>query len=729
MAIIPRAKPEVAPIASLAPVRNTTQVRPVEGIAQVGNQFAGAAMEQAQRLQEKEDVAALMSARRELSDWEASTFDPGNADGINAYKGQNALQANERLLPDLDRRMSQIGARLSPRQKARFEELSLSFRDSVAGRINGHMQREHEAFQAAEQKAAVANLTNDATQAALDGDFGLASIRATELLDMQRAKLTADGMPEELIKAAEREAVSGIHSQVVAGMLAQDPHKAQAYFDRYEGQMSAVDRTRALNELRPYVEDATADEAVVSARAGVPGVARDPGARGTPSPAVRSALDDAAKAAGLDAQGRAVLYALAEQESSFNPGAVNSEVLDDGDQATGLFQYRKTSADTAGLKDRTSAQESAEAAARELADRIKRGGVDFAIAAHFGGEGGAEAVVKRGESLNNPKTARYLEQVRGRAARWQKALGGDVTAGLAAKGAADTSPERQAVTLGEPQSEGEWLERVRNDPTLTNPRVRKLAEAKVREQWSQREQDRVDQERATREAINAAVWSGDPKRSLREILGPQYAFAAEKGMLGELSRDLIMRREGGDATRNDNKVVVGAYLDTLRSNPKAFAVMDVMKNARHMSPKTADDLLEMQKKVREGKVEDYASDGEQMTELLFKPLKIEGNDEVSKAKRAALQTSWFQMQRDFVARNGKKPSATEREQMMRRLGTSFALNDVQIAGKDTSYEGSGFATEVPADVRAQIVDALTRKGRGADEATIRRLYLQYVGTP
>lgn len=72
-----------APVADLSPL--------VEG-AQIVNKTVQAFANQAI---ERNDTAALMQARRELSDFENQTFDPNNAEGIAKYRGGNALGANE----------------------------------------------------------------------------------------------------------------------------------------------------------------------------------------------------------------------------------------------------------------------------------------------------------------------------------------------------------------------------------------------------------------------------------------------------------------------------------------------------------------------------------------------------------------------------------------------------------------------------------------------------------
>lgn len=278
MPIIPRANPQVRPIGELPRARNTTEVpsNPLGGLADATRGFAQLANDFAQKEKKRNDLTAVMAARRRLSEFEGQLFDPENPQGISAYRGKNALGANEGILPQLDAIRGEIEGTLhNDDQRAMFAQIEMNFRDSLTGRLNGHMQREHEAFLEAEQKAATANLTNDAVTAALSGDYGLAASRGQELLAMNRALLESQGMPEDFIKASEREQVSGIHASVVDGMLARDPLQAQGYYDRYADQFSAVDRARVERALQPFVQDAQAEADAGDAMAGIAPPARD----------------------------------------------------------------------------------------------------------------------------------------------------------------------------------------------------------------------------------------------------------------------------------------------------------------------------------------------------------------------------------------------------------------------------------------------------------------------
>src|SRR5690606_5897422 len=370
------------------------------------------------------DDAAIMEARNALSQWEGSINDPANPQGRFAYQGKNALQAGDALLPKADAEIGRLRQSLTPRQQAKFDALAGNFRAQFQEGINRWSTQQFQGYEDATYKATVENLTSDAVASGLQGDFTRQANVANELLMINRSHLQTRGMGEELIKASERGLVSGIHANTVTGMLTGDPMSAQAYYARWADQMQPEDRAKVERALAPIMNDVEAGarfDAWLGNDRADPNAGIDPGQRGKPSDSIAAILNEEADAAGVP---REYLYALAEQESSFNPNAVNPEVLDDGDNATGLFQYHASSA---GNIDRKDARASARRAAKEFRERMDRGGVDFAVAAHFAGDGGAEAVVKRGRTAENPKTALYIQQVRGRASRWRQGLGLDST--------------------------------------------------------------------------------------------------------------------------------------------------------------------------------------------------------------------------------------------------------------------------------------------------------------
>ena len=645
-----------------------------------------------------------MAARKQLSDWEANTFNPGNPDGIGKYKGKNALGADEVLLPDLDKTVGSISAGLTPKQRQQFEGVAMNFRDSVAGRLNGYMDREHSGYITAEQKAAVDNLGADAVSAGVSGDFSRQDRVANELLAMNRARREADGMGEELIKAEERGMVSGIRSQTIEGMATARPFEAQAYFERYADQMTPEDRAKVDRLLYPVVSDAAAQDDADAILAGAqPQAYRDPGQRGRgPAPAVAKILDEEADAAGVP---REYLYALAEQESGFNPNAVNPEVLDDGDNTTGLFQYRATSAQGFDRKD---ARASARAAAREFAQRAKTGGVEFAVAAHFAGEGGAAAVVQRGRRAENPKTARYVEEVMGRASRWR----GDAPATQVGR----TAPPSEADAIARAQA-------------IPDPRRRAAVVGKIRERFQLSDLRRQEEDRAASEGAYTAInQAANPNAPLREILGAQvYAWAERKGHLPTLET-LRKNKVAGTFTQDDAVLVEALEREAVLS-PQTFARRDIHALADRISTQTLGQLLGKQKQANDpSKRADWANQSQRIeTGLRILGLDEFGDNRNAKGEfvdkptkkklyerrlqRAQFGVAYREAERAFIQKNGKEPSPQEADALLNSV-IQLASND--LAGfLSRAGSVSAYGARIPDEVRAQAITSYRAKYNGA----------------
>ena len=310
-------------------VRNTVRYDDSGGqaIAEALGGIGQQVRDYAQKQIEQEDAAALLAARRELSDWEHSTFDPDNPEGISKFRGLNALGANEALLPDLDKRVAAISERLAPRQRQQFESLAGNFRDGVGNRLNGYMDREHTAARTAEAEASIGSLLRDAATAGMNGDMDRQEELLAELQAANEVRFTAAGQGQAVVAQSNRAAVSSVRRQTIESVATADPFRAQEMLGQYRDQLAPEDRAHVESVLYPVVEDAQAAERFEAWIGGAPGANpnsyRDPGARGNPSPEVRRALDEAADANGIP---REYLYALAEQESSFNPRAVGPEV-------------------------------------------------------------------------------------------------------------------------------------------------------------------------------------------------------------------------------------------------------------------------------------------------------------------------------------------------------------------------------------------------------------------
>lgn len=668
--LIPRTSgPQVQ--AELGPqVRNTAQVD-LSPLSRTAGAVGQAAVDLFQQQKQRADLTAVMEARRELSDWEGATFNPANADGIAKYQGKNALQAHDALLGDLDQRVSSIRSRLSPEQQQRFDQVSFSFRDSVQGRLNSYADREYSAYEATERKATIDNIGQDAVSAGMSGDFGLADVRLQEAVGIATAAYQTQGLGAEAIKASERGIVSSVRKQTAAAMATRDPFAAEDYYHRYADQMTPEDRAQVERTLYPVVKDRAAYELAQSLADGRGAIEPLPApkARGVPSASVAKAIDDAAKAEGLDAAGRADLYALAEQESGFRADAVNREVLDDGDQATGLFQYRSTSA---GGIDRKDAAASARRAAREYKERLAKGGRAFAIAAHFAGEGGADAVVNRGRSAQNPKTALYVRQVMGRSARWASAAGDGSATGAPVAAAATAAPSTLADAIAA-------------IPRTMPPDQRAAAEGYLRDIYAQRK-DRLEQaKKAAAMSIYDKVAAAGASVPLSQVLAPaELALVGQDSSLAEsINRYRKLTAEG--AVIQDDPATVDELQRMQALRPTEFAKLPLGQYADKLSGKTLKSFAEDQTKANDPeKRADYMSyddrvqRGFQMlgigTETDIRGVGSSIRNSPRAALRGEFRIALQNAQNAFVKTTGKKPTPEQADILLSATAKQFAAN-------------------------------------------------------
>ncbi|MFL4516284.1 hypothetical protein [Stenotrophomonas pavanii] len=668
--LIPRTSgPQVE--AQLGPqVRNTAQVD-LSPLSRTAGAVGQAAADLFQRQKDSADLTAVMDARLELSNWEGNAFNPGNPDGIAKYQGKNALQANEALLGDLDQRVSSLRATLSRDQQQKFDQVAFSFRDSVQSRLNNYADREYSAYERTRLKASLDNIGQDAVSAGMSGDFGLADVRLQEAVGIASAAYQTQGMGAEAIKASERGIVSSVRKQTAAAMATRDPFAAEDYYHRYADQMTPEDRAQVERTLYPVVKDRAAYELAQSLADGR-GAAEPlpaPAARGTPSAAIAKAIDDAAKAEGLDAAGRADLYALAEQESGFRADAVNPEVLDDGDQATGLFQYRATSA---GGIDRKDAAASARRAAREYKERLAKGGRAFAIAAHFAGEGGADAVVNRGRSAQNPKTALYVREVMGRSARWASSAGQGATLGAPVAAAATAAPSTLADAIAA-------------IPRTMPPDQRAAAEGYLRDIYAQRK-DRLEQaKKAAAMSIYDKVAAAGASVPLSQVLAPaELALVGQDSSLSEsINRYRKLVAEGG--VIQDDPATLDSLQRMQALSPAEFAKVPLGQYADKLSGKTLKSLAEDQTKANDPtKRADWMTDNERLERgfqmLGFgKDTDVSGSGSQAKnaprdALRGEFRIAYQNAQTAFVQSTGKKPTPEQADVLLSATAKQFAQN-------------------------------------------------------
>lgn len=124
---------------------------------------------------------------------------------------------------------------------------------------------------------------------------------------------------------------------------------------------------------------------------------------------LRNVIAEAAKKNGVPLP---VMYAMAHQESTYNPSAVGP--MTKWGTAKGMFQYLDSTAKGMGI-DPLDAGQSANAAAKQMAERLGKG-IEWAIAAHHAGDNPKQ---------HGKKTRAYTASIMAKAAAIAKELGDD----------------------------------------------------------------------------------------------------------------------------------------------------------------------------------------------------------------------------------------------------------------------------------------------------------------
>lgn len=129
---------------------------------------------------------------------------------------------------------------------------------------------------------------------------------------------------------------------------------------------------------------------------------------GTYTSEIEAAVNKAAKAHNLDP---ALIRAVIEQESSYNPNAVGSPTK--WGQAKGLMQLLPMTANEMGVGDINNIEQNVMGGAgylKKLLDRNK-GNIQAAITGYHGGQGAWDTYQRKGSFEGQPKTEQYLKDV------------------------------------------------------------------------------------------------------------------------------------------------------------------------------------------------------------------------------------------------------------------------------------------------------------------------------
>jgi hypothetical protein len=224
------------------------------GIPQAIQGLAGAVGEVVDQAQKEQDAQAVFAARRQLDEWERKALLDPEAGAVNK-RGAEAFDLPTRLPEEFDKTAGEVAKGLgTERQRRAFRELADSRRGQITSWADRHTQKERESYDAGQYEADVKSFNERASlfpdQAPVE-----AKTMAARTIGFMRAK----GRSEEEIAQAVRDNTSGLHTSVIAGLVAGgNATQAQEYLTKNSAGMRAQDIQRVQLSLKEGVARQTA---------------------------------------------------------------------------------------------------------------------------------------------------------------------------------------------------------------------------------------------------------------------------------------------------------------------------------------------------------------------------------------------------------------------------------------------------------------------------------------
>lgn len=654
---------------------NTLGAQAFAGVAQVGQTLGVIA----QKEQEKQDVAALMQADRELADLELKLLHDPEA-GAYSLRGQQAEGVQERVFPEWERGTSQIAARLTPAQRAAFERQAQGRRSDVARSLARHQMTEMDRFYAQEAEATV---TTAQTLAA--ANWTDPNRIATEVARAERGAMSLDdGASPIVVQQRVLAARSGVYAAAVEQALAADPASGAALFAQYRAQMSPEDIVRYEPQVREYRRSQEAQAAVDALfPAGGPGSVGD---YGRYLVALESGGDPTARAATSSATGLHQFTAgtwldtVAASSPAWAAGLSEAEILEARtDPAKSAEMEAVLRSQNAAALTRAGQQATNENlyAAHHFG---QRGGVAFARAA---GDTPIESILSADQIAANPYLAGLTkdEVIANWASRAERA---GVAPGAAAP--------RPSVSLADG---------LRALEAIPDPATRRIAESNLRARVAA-------EEAAQREARDAAVSDG-----FAHIQGGGTLADMPPALRARIDPEGIARIEQYERVRAANGGVIQTdrarlyeLIQMAGERPLEFAALDLTADMARLSQADMEQLGRSQAAIKAGRPDELAQQQQLVAAVtgpvlqsvgLMRPVAgaptrsqpVEGQEE----RITAFQSAIFDQVQAYRRENGRDPSIEDVQSMTDRL---LLRTTVQVPGRfwGTNTE-ERFAFEMP----------------------------------
>lgn len=210
----------------------------------------------AQQEQEQANETRFNEARLAVDAMELDLLNSEN--GAFATRGKNAMRVHEQVLPEYDRRSSEITGTLPPALQGRFTQYLGQRRGAATEQLMRHSLSEGRKYQDATDTATIASATNRAVVNYRDPKA--VDMAIDEGLVTVTTRVRRLGQGEAVEKQARAEYASKAYRAVIERTLADDPIAAGDLLTQREGLMQAEDIIAVEDRLRPIVQDMHYDE-------------------------------------------------------------------------------------------------------------------------------------------------------------------------------------------------------------------------------------------------------------------------------------------------------------------------------------------------------------------------------------------------------------------------------------------------------------------------------------
>jgi hypothetical protein len=676
----------------------------VQGIDKLGGAIQGIMQQE----KAKADTASVLEARRKLSDWERTWFDPANPEGIYASKGRDALGLVDKVAPDFERVQSELVGNLhSDAARNAFLAYADSRRDSLLDRVNGYAVQEHDGYVKAEFQSALLNSTETAARAALEGRFDDQAKEVSTGLQTIRAQAVVLGESADVTQQKETAFTSAVHTTAINGMLgAGDTDGAAVYLDANADDMTAEDLGQARARLRPSLVDAAVQRAVDGIKVGVP-----------------------AEATGANLTVDAVWDHQIHQESGGRQSAVSNK------GAVGAAQIMPTTgpiaaryAGVAWDPERFKSDKGYNlllGRAYMDAQMDTFGSVPLALAAYNAGPGAVQKWIARlgdprkGEiaisdfvaSIPFKETREYVQRITSRAGGGSGGSGGvgakpsDVPAGGSAPPAVNPP-----ATFADQMA---WAD------SFADKDVRNGIKAELRSRHAVEEEAKRATDEATLERIHTTIESVEPGTNFQKAFGSDpaiVAYVTQHGLRDQVDNWLLSRAkrelQQTDPLAYDKWDKLRTYQPSEFVKQKVEILADPNLSTQDRREFLASIATLSDPKKKDAAQADYATDNQRLQDAARRL----GWSQLPKgegAKRGAvLGQAVRQAEKAFIQTQNRKPTPAEKDELVRGVTNNFArdmvdgeaapLSVVQARGaRLTAYENAAGALSANRAVRAK----------------------------